>query len=425
MNAAYFTLGCKVNHYDTQSIAEKMACMGYEDVTKKDIAADVVIINTCAVTNESERKSRQLIRRLRMANPNALIVVTGCYAQINPEQIKASTGADLVFGTNDREHIPLAISKYFSVDASESSNLDKSMFPSSRTRAYLKIQDGCKMFCSYCIVPYARNNISCLSIDEIVSKAKALEEEGYKEIVITGIHLASYKHEKYDLADALKSVADNTGIERIRLGSLEPKLLSERFISRLHCIKDKLCPHFHISLQSASPAILAAMNRHYSPEYYMEACNRVRENFEDAMITTDIIVGFPSEGEKEFEQTCEFVKKAGFSHVHIFPFSPKKGTPAASFENQVPNKIKHMRVDKLGRICTEVRNEILCKLVGRKYKVLCEKHEDNLSEGFSSNYLRVKYHSKTDDTAAVTDVKIVGHEDGVLTGEKLIDLQNY
>ncbi len=330
MKVSYHTLGCKVNQCDTHNLALALARRGYE-TSLDDGTADIILINTCAVTNESERKCRQLIRKLKQERPEALIVVTGCYAQTKPEEVGKATGADIVCGIDERGDIPRRIENCLAekgVGGGHAPSGATFTDPAGRTRAYLKIQDGCKMFCSYCIVPYARQHIACMPLEEIIENVRGLVSAGYNEVVLTGIHIASYNSGNMRLIDVLEAVASQTGIARIRLGSLEPKLLTDAFLIRLAALGERICPHFHISLQSGSDRILAAMNRKYSAQDYLGICADVRRRFPGAAVTTDIIVGFPSEDEDDFEKTAEVVRKARFSHVHIFPYSPKSGTPA-------------------------------------------------------------------------------------------------
>lgn len=421
MKVSYHTLGCKVNQCDTHSLAQAMAFQGYE-AAEDDDTADIIVINTCAVTNESERKSRQLIRKFRQSRPDALIVVTGCYAETKAEEVRAATGADIVCGVKDRADIPARIAAHLTAHGlTADSFAGGASFddPNARTRAYLKIQDGCKMFCSYCIVPYARQTLDCMSPDEVVESVRALADAGYREVVLTGIHIASYNCGHRQLIDVLEAVVRQTDIARIRLGSLEPKLLNDAFLGRLAALGARICPHFHISLQSGSDRILAAMNRKYTAKDYLKICENVRRHFPDAAITTDIIVGFPSEEEDDFDQSAQVVRKAKFSHVHIFPYSPKQGTPAADYPGQVPNAVKHARVLKLARICEAVQNDALSAYIGKPMQVLCETCEGGLCEGFSEHYIRVRYPSSGDEGNRIVAVKAVGHENGVITGAKI------
>lgn len=421
MKVAYHTLGCKVNQCDTLNIAQAMAELGFE-TAEEESAADIIIINTCAVTNESERKSRQLIRKLRQNHPDAIIVVTGCYSETKPEQVISATGADIVCGVKDRMDIPTRIEECLTLRGQSIKNEAQKTCENDafgRTRAYLKIQDGCKMFCSYCIVPYARQTLACMPCGDIIKNVHALTDAGYREVVLTGIHIASYFSENNRLIDVMEAVVHRTGIARIRLGSLEPKLLSEEFVSRLAVLGDRVCPHFHISLQSGSNKILAAMNRKYTAEDYLAVCERIRRYYKNAAITTDIIVGFPSEDETEFEETAAFVREAGFSHVHIFPYSPKKGTPAAEAPLQVISAVKHDRARRLSRICADVQNSVLSEFIGTSMQVLCEKYENGFCEGFSENYIKVRFPSDTDDRNRIVTVAACSCEDGIITGEKI------
>jgi threonylcarbamoyladenosine tRNA methylthiotransferase MtaB len=421
VKVSYHTLGCKVNQCDTHNLALEMAQRGYE-TAPTDSTADIILINTCAVTNESERKCRQLIRKLRQERPDAVLVVTGCYAQTKPEEVRKATDADIVCGVEERGALPGRIEDYLAEKGiSDAHDVSAVPFtdPDGRTRAYLKIQDGCKMFCSYCIVPYARQHIACMPVEEIIENVRGLVSAGYKEVVLTGIHIASYNSENMRLIDVLEAVVSQTGIARIRLGSLEPKLLTDEFLIRLAALGERVCPHFHISLQSGSDRILAAMNRRYSAEAYLEICENVRRSFPGAAITTDIIVGFPSETQDDFDQTVEAVRKARFSHVHIFPYSPKRGTPAADYPHQVPNAVKHQRVLGLERICEEVQNDVLSAYTGQTMQVLCEVCKEGFCEGYNTHYIRVRYPSETDDRNRIVAVRSLGHKNGIIISKKI------
>lgn len=427
MKAAFVTLGCKVNSYDTQSILENLKQYGYE-IAKADEMPDVFIVNTCAVTNESERKSRQMIRKMKSLNPNGIVVVTGCYPQTNLEEVKKMTEADIITGTNNRNQIPALLDEYINNKSKLSSILaDDETEPAvtqfdEKTRATVKIQDGCRMFCTYCIIPYARNKIKCMHSDAVIDNIRQLCEKGYQEVVLTGIHLASYLSPNNErLIDLIGRIDKETLLKRLRLGSLEPKLLTEDFLIRLKEIKS-FCSHFHVSLQSGSDTILKAMNRRYTSAEYEKIIGNIRNHFDDPTITTDIIVGFPGETEALFAETLAFVKKIKFAHVHVFPYSPKKGTPAADYEHQIPKALKHERAAILIEETERIRDRLLQSKIGQVYEVLTESvTPEGYYSGFSRNYLKVLIECRDCSLNAVYKVRITGYKDGILTADKQID----
>jgi len=425
LKAAFYTLGCRVNSYDTQAMIELFKENGYEitDASKK---ADVYVINTCAVTNESERKSKQIVRRLKKQNEEAITVLTGCFAQSNFEEAKKVDSADIVCGTHKREKIIDYINEYrinknkiYNIE-NDSNEFDKVGITTyeGKSRAFLKVQDGCNMFCTYCIIPYARGVLKNASIEKVLSQIHALSSKGYKEVVITGIHIASYKADTGEnLIDLLEIIDKENKVERIRLGSLEPKLLTENFLKRLSKLKS-FCPHFHISLQSGCDKTLKNMNRKYSTKDYMDIVNRVRKYFDNPGITTDIIVGFPGEDDEDFDITKKFTKEIGFSFVHIFPYSPKHGTPAAEMENQISKEIKAKRAKELKEIMEEKRNDFLSKMIGKTEKILIEKKlSDGVYEGYSENYIYVEVKSDKDLFNKIVEVKITDKTSTHLKGE--------
>lgn len=422
MKVKIITLGCKVNHYDSQSILRHLLQYGYEHASEEE-TPDVFVINTCAVTNESERKSGQMIRRCRQSNPNAVIVVTGCVSELNKEN--EIPQADIVTGTQNRDAIPEMIAAFLKTKEQQQCFnpidclSDGISHFEGKTRATLKIQDGCGMYCTYCIIPYARNRIASMPMDTIIAAVKELCAEGYHEAVLTGIHLASYRDaENHRLIDVLEHINEETPIERLRLGSLEPKLLTEEFLSQLSRIKC-FCPHFHISLQSGSNGILKKMNRRYTAEEYFVITENVRKFFPDAMITTDIIVGFPGETEAMFEETVAFVKKVRFSHVHVFPYSPKKGTPAADYPDQIAKQLKHRRAETLIGIALQIKQDIFSSCIGEVHEVLTETiGADGSALGYTENYLRTIIKG-VNVSNEIVRVRIVAHEAEHLLAEKM------
>ncbi len=397
--AAFYTLGCKVNKYETEAMEELFKAAGY-NIGKFSDPADVYVINTCTVTGMSDRKSRNIISRAKKANPDALICVTGCYAQTAPASVLALDGVNLVLGT-DRRHDIVQIVETLEhgakvnavgniMDVHTFEELKISSY-SDRTRAFIKIQEGCSQFCSYCIIPYARGPVRSRSEQSIIEEITTLAANGFKEIVLTGIHVAAYGVDTgTSLAELIRRVNEIDGVRRIRLSSIEPMTLSPAFVES---IKDceKLCPHFHISLQSGCDETLRRMNRHYTTAEYAEVVASLREHFAGAAITTDIMVGFPEETDEEFAQSAEFVKDMEFADAHIFKYSPRKGTPAAN-KPQIDPRIKDAREKKIERITNKSREKFLKGMLGKTETVLFEqrmKGNEEYCEGKTGNYITV------------------------------------
>ena len=427
MKAAFYTLGCRVNSYDTQAMIELFKENGYEIVDSHE-KADVYVINTCAVTNESERKSKQIVRRLKHQNENAITVLTGCFAQSNFEEAQKVESADIVCGTHKREKIidyinefKLSKNKVYNIEE-DSKDFDKVGITTyeGKSRAFIKVQDGCNMFCSYCIIPYARGVLKNAPVEKVLNQIEELSKRGYKEVVITGIHIASYKADTGENLIELLEIIDNQNqVDRIRLGSLEPKLLSDNFLERLSKLKS-FCPHFHISLQSGCDKTLKEMNRHYNTKEYFDIVTKVRKYFDNPGITTDIIVVFPNENDEDFETTKKFAEEIGFSYIHIFPFSPKHGTPASTMKNQNTKETKSKRAKELKEIMLKKRHEFLENMKGSTQKVLIEKKlSDNIYEGYSENYIYVEVKSEKDIFNKIVNVKITGQNQTHLEGELL------
>lgn len=399
---AFYTLGCKVNQYDTYAIQEMFVKRGYR-VVDFDSVADIYVINTCTVTNLSDKKSRQIIRRAKRRNPESILAVIGCYAQIAYEEILAIDGVNLVLGTKEKYNIVDYIDKSILSNKKMSSIGDVKDIEyfdetpvfnfNEKTRAVLKIQDGCDRFCSYCIIPYARGGIRSRQLKDIRKEAALLIEKGYKELVLTGIHLASYGKDldNSDLIDVIENLHDIDGSFRIRLGSLEPGFITQDFINKIHDFP-KLCKHFHLSLQSGSDKILKKMNRRYDSSEYRKAVNLLRENLSNPAITTDIIVGFPYENTQDFHDTLSFAKEMEFSRIHVFKYSERKGTLAASFDEQVPNHIKDKRSDELSKLAKKLEDKFSYSLIGETTKVLFETinaDDNDFIEGYSDHYVKV------------------------------------
>ena len=426
-----FTLGCKVNRYDSEAIEETFVNAGYR-VVPFDQIADVYIINTCTVTHMSDRKSRQMIRRTKKINPDATVAVIGCYAQGARDEIEAIEEVDLVIGTNGRIHVLEAVEEYrmsgipmnFVEDIMKVHEFEELKINNmnKRTRAYLKIQEGCNNYCSYCIIPYVRGNIRSRKPENILGEVNILAKEGFKEIVLTGIHVASYGRDLEDtsLTQVMKMVHHVDGIERIRLSSIEPNVVTDEFVEAISKLP-KVCDHFHLSLQSGSDTVLKRMNRKYSAAQYKEAVRVLRANFKDVAFTTDIIVGFPGETEEEFLQTMAFVEEVRFSDIHIFPYSARSGTPAATMEDQISPQIKSDRVKALTDLVKKIQGEIMESYLGKTVDVLFEQnYKDDLYEGHTSNYIKVRCQSKENLENKIGQVQIESVQADVLYGTGLV-----
>ena len=390
-SVAFLTLGCKVNSYETEAMKKLFLEAGYE-IRSFSEAAAVYIINTCTVTNMADRKSRQMLHRARKKNPNAVIAAVGCYVQASPEEAKQDMAVDLLIGNNQKSHIVEVIEEYLEnqgklvlISAREEMQCYEEMSiedAGEKTRAYLKVQDGCNQFCSYCIIPYVRGQIRSRAVEEVLTEAKHLVEKGYREVVLTGIHLSSYgvdllgeqnfiKFQGKPLLALIEAVAEIKGLERIRLGSLEPRIITEDFVRQLSKI-EKVCPHFHLSLQSGSDEILKQMNRKYTKEEYLTGVTILRKFYDRPAITTDVITGFPGETEELFAETERFLKQVAFADVHIFPYSRRKGTKADKMENQVIEAVKHERSQKLISLGKEMTHAYRNSFLLEEQRVLLE-----------------------------------------------------
>lgn len=423
---AFYTLGCKVNQYETEAMTELFKKASYEVVDHEDYA-DVYVINTCTVTNMSDRKSRQFIRRSKKINPNSIIAVVGCYSQVAPEEILDIEEVNVVMGTNDRNKIVGIIEGITKDD--KMSTVDDIMKVREfeemqikeirgKTRAFLKIQEGCDRFCSYCIIPYARGPVRSRLLDNIISEVKDLASNGFKEIVLTGIHVASYGKDlgNVNILDVLKEIHKIDGIERIRLSSVEPLLMSDEFIDEIVSM-NKICPHFHLSLQSGCDETLKRMNRKYNTAQYRDIVKKIREKIVNVAITTDVIVGFPGETDEEFETTYEFLKEIELSQMHVFKYSPRKGTPAASMKEQLDPKIKQIRSEKLMNLSNENNNKFMNEFSNSSVYVLFEaKLENGYYEGLTSNYIRVLSKSDENIEGKILNVNLINTKDGFIEG---------
>ena len=446
--AALHNLGCKVNAYETDAMQQLLEENGYEIVPFTE-CADVYVINTCSVTNMADRKSRQMIHRARKKNPQAIVVAAGCYVQTSTEEVIEDLAVDIVIGNNQKNHLVDCIEEFENknhpvcaenaeqgiqendteekvVDCIDI-NQDEQEYEyflvnktAEHTRAFIKVQDGCNQFCSYCIIPYARGRVRSRSIEDVVEEVTTLAKSGYKEVVLTGIHLSSYGlSENYNsgfehnrLLELIEAVAKVDGIERIRLGSLEPQIITEAFAKRLANVK-KICPHFHLSLQSGCDATLKRMNRKYTAEEYAQGCAMLRKYFDDPAITTDVIVGFPGETEEEYATTKQYVADIGFYEMHIFKYSKRKGTKAAIMPDQVDEQVKTKRSDILLACEEQMSKTYRDGYVGREVEVLFETPWEWEGKpyytGYTREYIRVAY-PKTEDLSNQIKIGVLGEE---------------
>lgn len=432
MKVAFATLGCRVNVYESEAMMEKFIREGYEVVDFSEVA-DVYVINTCSVTNMGDKKSRQMISRGRRQNPDAVIAAVGCYSQIAPNEVSSIEGIDVVLGSRNKGEVVYWVNKAkdegkMQVQVSEV--LRNKEFEDLRieeyqdkTRAFLKIQDGCNRFCAYCLIPYTRGAVCSKDPRKVIEEIKVLAENGFKEIILSGIHIASYGVEldqKITLIDIIEKIETIDGIERVRIGSIDPTFFTEEVVERITKFK-KLCPHFHLSLQSASNGTLKRMNRRYNIEEYESIVNILRGKIKDVSLTTDIIVGFPGETEEEFNETYKTLSKIKLSKMHIFKYSPRKGTRAADMENQIDGNVKEERSKKLIELDLKNEKEFIEEYIETEVPVLFEqkvKNEQDLYEGYTHNYIKVIVCSKEKNLIGkIIKVKINDAGNGVAYGE--------
>lgn len=421
-SAAFFTLGCKVNQYETEAMCELFKAAGYSIADFEDFA-DVYVINTCTVTAMSDRKSRQMIRRAKRINPDAFVIVCGCYAQTSPEAVRNIEGVDLVLGTQERSKIvELAEKKSggcYVYDISRNHSFEKLSVGEyqHRSRAYIKIQEGCNQFCSYCIIPYARGPIRSRAAEEIINESRALVNAGFSEIIYVGIHVASYglDTKQTSLAELLVMLNGIKGLRRIRLSSIEPMTLDRSFCEKIKSC-DKLCPHFHLSLQSGCDETLSRMNRRYTTAQYREVVEGLRRYFPGCAITTDIMVGFPGETDEEFEKTLDFVQEIGFADAHIFKYSRRKGTPADTMPEQIAANIKDIRSKRLSALCEKSRDNYLDSHLNMPLEVLFEDENGGYYEGKTANYITVFVKSSEALSGQYRTVIAAERKDGALYG---------
>jgi threonylcarbamoyladenosine tRNA methylthiotransferase MtaB len=422
------TLGCKVNQYETQALETLLVSHGHEPCLPGE-GCDAVIVNTCAVTAESGRKSRQAVRRLKKQEPGALAAVCGCYSQVSPEDV-SSLGADIVYGSGDRHKFVSELEEAVS-DKIVRQNIDdpmrRRMFEelpagsvAGRTRAMLKIQDGCSNFCSYCIIPYARGPVRSLPLQKAVAEARRLNGEGYSEIIVTGIEISSYGKDFADgttLLHAIRGVSAAAPDARLRLGSLEPTTVTEEFCAEIKKLPN-LCDHFHLSLQSGCDETLRRMRRKYSTADFLQSVETLHRYYPQCGITADLIVGFPGETDKEFQTTLEFINQCAFSSMHIFPYSPRPGTPAAVMDNQVDKHVKQERAKAAAKAAEQMSAAFAESCVGKVLEVLFERETDGVSEGHAGNYMEVQAIG-TGLRNHVLPVQITQVKSGSLLGEIL------
>jgi threonylcarbamoyladenosine tRNA methylthiotransferase MtaB len=432
MKIAFYTLGCKVNQYDTQAVTESFTAKGFETVGYY-LDADVYIVNSCTVTAESDRKTRQAVRRFKNLHPDSVVVLTGCMPQAFPNTAEELPEADIVLGNRDYDELFRLLEQYFSCGNRQvqiTPHLTGAAYKGTalmgagisdfkeRTRAAVKIEDGCDRFCSYCIIPYARGRVRSKPLSELKTELESLEKAGFAEIVLVGINLSAYGSDTgKTLCDAVELACSFEGIKRVRLGSLEPDRITDNMLERLSSQK-KLCPQFHISLQSGCDETLRRMNRHYTVRDFETLCQKLRSTFKGCTLTTDVMVGFPTESEDEFYESLEFVKKIKFEKVHVFPYSPRSGTKAAEMMPQIAKAQKEKRSREMIAAAQVIRNEFLESQIGLTVEVLIEGNiEKDVAQGFTPNYTPVKVKGADITAGTICRVKITGVEDDYCVGK--------
>ncbi|MFR8116119.1 MAG: tRNA (N(6)-L-threonylcarbamoyladenosine(37)-C(2))-methylthiotransferase MtaB [Clostridia bacterium] len=434
---SFYTLGCKVNQYETNAMEQKFIKNNYE-IVENTQKADIYVINTCTVTNMAERKSRQMLRRVKEINPSAVLVVCGCYAQVAKNELEQIPEIDIILGINEKNEIVQIVENYMEKMAEQDKKSQEAEIDdvskqkefldfgdvtyTEKNRAVVKVQDGCNMFCSYCIIPYARGRIRSRKIESVVSEIEKIAKEKIKEVVITGIHVASYGKDfdnentskKIRLIDLLEAINKIDGIDRIRLSSLEPTIVDEEFATRLSKL-DKICDHFHLSLQSGCDETLKRMNRKYTTQIYRDAVATLRKYYPEASFTTDVIVGFPGETDEEFVKTYEFLKEIDFYRLHVFKYSPRRGTVAEKMPNQIDGNKKEERSNKLIELSNNTENKHNKNYIDKTVKVLFEEFEDGFFKGHTTNYMMVKVAGSEEQLGKfvnkILDVKIKENND--------------
>lgn len=434
---AFLNLGCKVNSYETEAMQQLMKNSGYDIVDFDDIA-DVYIVNTCTVTNIADRKSRQMLHKAKKNNPDAVVVAAGCYAQASKDKLEEDLSIDLIVGNNMKKDIVTVLNEYYMdhgkneavININQDQEYEELKIDSltEKNRAYIKIQDGCNQFCSYCIIPYTRGRVRSRKQEDVVDEVKRLVANGYKEVVLTGIHLSSYgielkknenpddvedylKEETMPLLQIIMKLSEIDGLERIRLGSLEPRIITDYF-AKILSENTKLCPHFHLSLQSGCDETLKRMNRKYDTKEYYESCELLRKYFDNPAITTDVIVGFPGETQEEFDCTKEFLRKVSFAEMHVFKYSVREGTRAQSMSNQVQDQIKQIRSSELIELNDMMHKEYQDSFVGKLEKILVEEEitvDGTLYQiGHNERYIKFAFQSETSYINEIVSVSVTG-----------------
>ena len=426
MKIAFYTLGCKVNQYDSQAVTEDFAAKGYE-IVGSYAEADIYIVNSCTVTAESDRKTRQAVRRFKSLHPDSIVVLTGCMPQAFPDTAQALPEADIVLGNHDYDKLPDLLEQYLSCGGRQIQITPHTAGAAymgtgiqgfkTKTRAIVKIEDGCDRFCSYCIIPFARGSVRSKPLSEIKAELENLDAAGFVEIVLVGINLSTYGSDiSKTLDDAVALACSFEQIRRVRLGSLEPERLTDSVIASLSR-QPKLCPQFHLSLQSGCDETLRHMNRHYTAAEYESLCGKLRYAFTDCTITTDVMVGFPTESKDEFYESLEFVKKIKFEKVHVFPYSPRSGTKAAAMKPQIAKAEKEQRSRMMIAAAQEIRNEFLEGQIGSTVEVLLEEHtHGGMMQGYTPNYTPVRVTGEDLSAGRICSVKIIGVEDDLCVG---------
>lgn len=427
MNFNIITLGCKVNQYESQAMREDLLKNGFE-LAEPNTPADITVVNSCTVTSVSDAKNRKLINKIRRENPDGIIVLTGCMPQAFPDKQENFENCDIVLGNAKRAELVPAICEYIEnhmknvfisphpVKNEQFEDLSISSL-GEHTRAFIKIEDGCNRFCSYCIIPYARGRVRSKSIEALKAEVKRIADNGYREVVLVGINLSAYgQDEGLNLADAVECVCAQDGIERVRLGSVEPEQMDEPMIKRL-AAQPKFCPQFHLSLQSGCDNTLKAMNRHYDTAEYSKIVSNIRKTFDNSSITTDVMVGFAGETEDDFKDSMNFVKQTGFAKVHVFPYSRRKGTVADKAPNQIAPNIKEQRAKEMGELVAKSRTEFLKTQVGLTESVLIERLRHGYLEGYTKNYTPVHIISDDENLCGqIVNVKITSAENDYCMG---------
>jgi threonylcarbamoyladenosine tRNA methylthiotransferase MtaB len=427
MNFNIITLGCKVNQYESQAMREDLLKNGFE-LAEPNTPADITVVNSCTVTSVSDAKNRKLINKIRRENPDGIIVLTGCMPQAFPDKQENFENCDIVLGNAKRAELVPAICEYIEnhmknvfisphpVKNEQFEDLSISSL-GEHTRAFIKIEDGCNRFCSYCIIPFARGRVRSKSLEALKAEVKRIADNGYREVVLVGINLSAYgQDEGLNLADAVECVCAQDGIERVRLGSVEPEQMDEPMIKRL-AAQPKFCPQFHLSLQSGCDNTLKAMNRHYDTAEYSKIVSNIRKTFDNSSITTDVMVGFAGETEEDFKASMDFVKQTGFAKVHVFPYSRRKGTVADKAPNQIAPNIKEQRAKEMGELVAKSRAEFLRTQVGMTESVLIERLRHGYLEGYTKNYTPVHIISDNDNLCGqIVNVKITSAEDDFCVG---------